>query len=194
MFDQLVKRSNAVWVYSTGRFAEERRAFLCDLNERGHDLRTLRKPNGVLAQALSHPFSMALVDSQGVTSVGTPSFLCGNESKETCSERGAREARQHNRYPNIFACPCPRVRGPNPSILPTVAFHRRPTVPHDWQAPSETLSGSNSRHNGPGPTLAAGPRRCGDCGVRHGQDADFAGCGSDPRREPTFYGFGDGPT
>ena len=36
MFDQLVKRSNAVWIYSTGRFAEERRAFLCDLNERGH--------------------------------------------------------------------------------------------------------------------------------------------------------------
>jgi len=34
MFDQLVKRSNAVWIYSTGRFAEERRAFLCDLNER----------------------------------------------------------------------------------------------------------------------------------------------------------------
>jgi hypothetical protein len=31
MFDQLVKRSDAVWIYSTGRFAEERRVFLCDL-------------------------------------------------------------------------------------------------------------------------------------------------------------------
>jgi hypothetical protein len=40
MFDQLVKRSNAVWIYSTGRFAEERRTFLCDLNER----RDHRKP------------------------------------------------------------------------------------------------------------------------------------------------------
>ena len=36
MFDQLVKRSNAVWVYWTGRFAEERRTFLCHLNERRH--------------------------------------------------------------------------------------------------------------------------------------------------------------
>jgi hypothetical protein len=71
MFDQLVKRSNWVWIYKTGRFAEERRAFLCDLNERGHDLRTLRN---VLAQALSHPFSVALVDSQGATSLGAPSF------------------------------------------------------------------------------------------------------------------------
>jgi len=35
MFDQLVKRSDAVWIYSTGRFAEERRGFLCALNERG---------------------------------------------------------------------------------------------------------------------------------------------------------------
>ena len=31
MFDQLVKRSDSVWIYRTGRFAEERRAFLCDL-------------------------------------------------------------------------------------------------------------------------------------------------------------------
>ena len=36
MFDQLVKRSNAVWVYWTGRFAKERRTFLCHLNERRH--------------------------------------------------------------------------------------------------------------------------------------------------------------
>ena len=43
MFDQLVKRSDAVWIYRTGRFAEERRAFLCDLNERGHGWHTLRQ-------------------------------------------------------------------------------------------------------------------------------------------------------
>src|SRR5271157_2296724 len=30
MFDQLMKRSNWVCVYKMGRFAEERRAFLCD--------------------------------------------------------------------------------------------------------------------------------------------------------------------
>jgi hypothetical protein len=48
MFNQLVKRSNAVWIYSTGRFAEERRTFLCDLNERGHSLYTLRKVNKFL--------------------------------------------------------------------------------------------------------------------------------------------------
>ena len=48
MFDQLVKRSNAVWIYSTGRFAEERRAFLCDLNERGHGWHTLRQINKFL--------------------------------------------------------------------------------------------------------------------------------------------------
>ena len=41
MFDQLVKRSNVVWIYSTGRFAEERRTFLSHLNERGHGLHTL---------------------------------------------------------------------------------------------------------------------------------------------------------
>ncbi len=37
MFSELMKRSNAVWLYSTGRFAEERRTFLCDLVERGRN-------------------------------------------------------------------------------------------------------------------------------------------------------------
>jgi len=37
MFSELMKRSNAVWLYSTGRFAEERRRFLCDLVERGRN-------------------------------------------------------------------------------------------------------------------------------------------------------------
>ena len=48
MFDQLVKRSNSVWIYKTGRFAEERRAFLCDLSERGHGYYTLRHVNRLL--------------------------------------------------------------------------------------------------------------------------------------------------
>ena len=48
MFDQLVKRSNSVWIYKTGRFAEERRTFLCDLRERGYDVRTLRHVNKLL--------------------------------------------------------------------------------------------------------------------------------------------------
>jgi integrase/recombinase XerD len=48
MFDQLMKRSNWVWIYKMGRFGEERRAFLCDLNGRGHSLRTLRNVNKLL--------------------------------------------------------------------------------------------------------------------------------------------------
>lgn len=45
MFDQLVKRSNSVWIYRTGRFAEERRAFLNDLSQRGYGYYTLRHIN-----------------------------------------------------------------------------------------------------------------------------------------------------
>jgi integrase/recombinase XerD len=45
MFDQLVERSNAVWIYTTGRFVEERRAFLCHLSGGGRSLRTLRNVN-----------------------------------------------------------------------------------------------------------------------------------------------------
>ena len=48
MFDQLMKRSNWVCVYKMGRFAEERRTFLCDLNKQGHSLRTLRNVNKLL--------------------------------------------------------------------------------------------------------------------------------------------------
>jgi hypothetical protein len=38
MFDQLLERSDAVRVYSAGRFAEERRTFVCGLIERGYGL------------------------------------------------------------------------------------------------------------------------------------------------------------
>ena len=48
MFDQLIKRSNWACVYKMGRFAEERRAFLYDLNKQGHSLRTLRNVNKLL--------------------------------------------------------------------------------------------------------------------------------------------------
>jgi site-specific recombinase XerD len=48
MFDQLAKRSNRLWVYTTGRFAEERRAFLCELNREGRSLLTLRNVNRLL--------------------------------------------------------------------------------------------------------------------------------------------------
>jgi len=48
MFEQLMRRSNWVLMYKMDCFAEERRAFLCDLNERGHSLRTLRNVNELL--------------------------------------------------------------------------------------------------------------------------------------------------
>lgn len=48
MFDQLVKRSDAVWIYTMGRFAEERRAFLCELSRGGRSLLTLRNVNKLL--------------------------------------------------------------------------------------------------------------------------------------------------
>ena len=48
MFDQVMKRSNWVWIYKMGRFAEERRAFLSDLNEQGHSMHTLRNVNKFL--------------------------------------------------------------------------------------------------------------------------------------------------
>ena len=35
MFEQLMKRSDWIWMYKMGRFAPERRAFLCHLNEQG---------------------------------------------------------------------------------------------------------------------------------------------------------------
>lgn len=48
MFDQVMKRSNWIWIYKMGRFAEERRAFLSDLNEQGHSMHTLRNVNKFL--------------------------------------------------------------------------------------------------------------------------------------------------
>jgi integrase/recombinase XerD len=67
MFDHLVKRSNAVWIYTTGRFAEERHAFLSALNERGHSLHTLKKTNRfllVIAERVNVRQRMPITDAQ----------------------------------------------------------------------------------------------------------------------------------
>ena len=48
MFDQVMKRSNWVWIYKIGRFAEDRRAYLCDLNKQGHSMQTLRNVNRLM--------------------------------------------------------------------------------------------------------------------------------------------------
>ena len=54
MFEQLMKRSDWIWTYKMGRFAPERRAFLCHLNEQGHSLRTLQNINKLLLAVAEH--------------------------------------------------------------------------------------------------------------------------------------------
>ena len=51
MFDQVMRRSDWVCIYKMGRFAEERRAFLADLSERGYSASTLRHVNRLLLPA-----------------------------------------------------------------------------------------------------------------------------------------------
>ena len=51
MFDQLTRRSDWVCIYKMGRFAEERRAFLAELSERGYSASTLRHVNRLLLPA-----------------------------------------------------------------------------------------------------------------------------------------------
>lgn len=48
MFDELFARSNRVWVYKTGRFAEERLRFLEEMRRQGYSLHALRVINPVL--------------------------------------------------------------------------------------------------------------------------------------------------
>jgi hypothetical protein len=57
MFDQLVKRSNWVWIYKTGRFAEERRLFIEEMRVRGYGLRALRIVNPILL-AVAEPVNI----------------------------------------------------------------------------------------------------------------------------------------
>ena len=95
MFNQLVKRSDAVWIYSTGRFAEERRAFLCDLNERGHGFRTLRNVNKFLldiAERVNVRQRTPITERQIVRAARdwaakTCSPSCTDESRDTVTKR-----------------------------------------------------------------------------------------------------------
>lgn len=68
MFSKLMKRSNAVWLYSTGRFAEERRTFLSDLVEHGrsgwHMLRQTNRLLLAIAERLNVRQRMPVTEQQ----------------------------------------------------------------------------------------------------------------------------------
>ena len=95
MFNQLMKRSNAVWVYSTGRFAEERRTFLCDLIERGHGWHTLRQTNKfllVIAERVNVRQRLPITEWQIVRAARdwatkTCSQGCSDEAREIVTKR-----------------------------------------------------------------------------------------------------------
>jgi site-specific recombinase XerD len=95
MFDQLVERSDTVWIYSTGRFAEERRAFLCDLTERGYGFRTLRNINKfllVIAERVNVRQRTPITERQIVRATRdwaakTCSPRCTDESRQTVTKR-----------------------------------------------------------------------------------------------------------
>lgn len=95
MFDQLVERSNAVWIYSTGRFAEERRAFLCDLNECGYGFHTLRNINKfllVIAERVNVRQRMPITERQIVRAANdwvarTCAPSSSAETRETATKR-----------------------------------------------------------------------------------------------------------
>ncbi len=96
MFSELMKRSNAVWLYSTGRFAEERRTFLCDLVERGRSgWHTLRQTNRLLlaiAERLNVRQRMPVTERQIVQAAGdwvskTCSASCTDATRDTATKR-----------------------------------------------------------------------------------------------------------
>ena len=91
MFDQLVKRSNSVWIYKTGRFAEERRTFLCDLRDRGHDVRTLRHVNKlllVIAERVNVRQRMPITEVQIVrAAINWTAKLCAEFHSQNARER-----------------------------------------------------------------------------------------------------------
>lgn len=90
MFNELMKRSNAVWVYSTGRFAEERRTFLCHLKERGHGWHTLRNVNKfllVIAERVNVRQQTPITELQIVRAAR-------DWAAKTCSPRCTDEARE----------------------------------------------------------------------------------------------------
>ncbi|MGB7592161.1 MAG: site-specific integrase [Terriglobia bacterium] len=121
MFDQLVKRSDAVWIYSTGRFAEERRAFLCDLNERGYGFRTLRNVNKfllVIAERVNVRQRMPITERQIVRAARdwaakTCSPGCSHEARETVTKRFIFVAKKWFRFLGKW-----REPGRNPQFKP----------------------------------------------------------------------------
>ena len=106
MFDQLLKRSNAVWIYSTGRFAEERRAFLCDLSERGRGWHTLRETNKfllVIAERVNVRQRTPITERQIVRAANdwaakTCSPRCTGESRDYVTKRFIFVAKQWFRF------------------------------------------------------------------------------------------------
>ena len=94
MFDQVMKRSNWVWIYKMGRFAEERRAFLCDLNEQGHSMQTLRNVNRVLlavAERVNVRQSIQVSEVQIVRAAGSwAAKSCAPHSKAETREAAAK--------------------------------------------------------------------------------------------------------
>jgi site-specific recombinase XerD len=121
MFDQLVKRSDAVWIYRTGRFAEERRAFLCDLNERGHGWHTLRQTNKfllVIAERVNIRQRMPITERQIVRAARdwaakTCAPSCTGESRDYVSKRFIFVAKQWFRFLGKWCEP-----GRNPQFKP----------------------------------------------------------------------------
>jgi len=103
MFSELMKRSNAIWLYSTGRFAEERRTFLCDLVE--HDRKgwhMLRQTNRLLlaiAERLNVRQQMPVTEQQIVQAARdwvsrTCSASCTDATRDTATRRFISVAKQ----------------------------------------------------------------------------------------------------
>ena len=96
MFSELMKRSNAVWLYSTGRFAEERRTFLCDLVEHERSgLHMLRQTNRLLlaiAERLNVRQRMPITERQIVQAAKdwvskACSASCTDATRDTATKR-----------------------------------------------------------------------------------------------------------
>jgi len=94
VFDQVMKRSNWVWIYKMGRFAEERRAFLCDLKEQGHSMQTLRNVNRILlavAERVNVRQSIQVSEVQIVRAAGSwAAKSCAPHSKAETREAAAK--------------------------------------------------------------------------------------------------------
>ena len=96
MFSELMKRSNAVWLYSTGRFAEERRTFLCYLVEHERSgLHMLRQTNRLLlaiAERLNVRQRMPITERQIVQAAKdwvskACSASCTDATRDTATKR-----------------------------------------------------------------------------------------------------------